>query len=159
MRLAGRLQYSLETLFLITLALAVELAVLVMLHLIGVPLAAIGAAALLRTMVYATRLWRHGKVMRLVEKLLAYLASVATTLLASAAALGTLLIGTILLTATEVAATASSNLLLDFAAGAIGVFGAMACLLLAVPIFYCIYWQSLPPEPLPERQAAGLPGR
>jgi len=151
MRRPGRIQYSLETLFLVTLALAVEMAILVALHLVGVPLAAIGTAALLRTTVYAARLRRHGKGMRLFEKLRAYLASVATTVLASAAAVLTLLCGTILLAAAELAATASSSLLLDFAAGAIGVFGAMASLLLAVPVFYCIYWQSLPPASALER--------
>jgi hypothetical protein len=144
-------QFSLETLFLIVSALGCYLAAVVVLRELGATLAAVGAAALVRTVVQTSRLWQHGYTIRLAEKLGAYLASLAATFAAVAAAGGALLAGTLMLTITAVVARVSTNYLVDFAAGTIGVLGAHTCLLAAVPVFHTIYWQTLPPLSPPDR--------
>jgi hypothetical protein len=47
---------------------------------------------------------------------------------------------------TALFAAASSSVLLDFLAAAIGVLGCLSFLLLSLPVFHCLYWQTLPPE-------------
>jgi hypothetical protein len=138
-------QYSLETLFLIVTALAAYLALLIALPPLGLPMMAIGLPALVRTIALTTRELHRGKEIALAEKLDAYRQSLLVTFAAAAAFTAVLGGGTTLLWASASLASQSQSYVFDFACAATGVLGCLACLLVAVPLFHCIYWQSLPP--------------
>jgi len=137
-------QYTLETLFLITTALAFHLAVVMASPVTGVVLMTVGLPALVRTVVMTVRELRAGRPSTLNRKLDAYFASLVISFVAVSAVSATLLGGSILLSASALLAMASSSYLFDFLVGAIGVLGCLGCLLLIVPLFHRIYWQTLP---------------
>jgi hypothetical protein len=137
-------QHSLETLFLVLTALAAYLAALIAVPLLGVPIMAVGLPALVRTIAQTTRELRGGKEIALAEKLDAYGQSLLVTFAAVAASTAVLVCGGTLFWATALLASKSTNHLFDFACAATGVLGCLTCLLIAVPLFHCIYWQSLP---------------
>jgi hypothetical protein len=137
-------QYTLETLFLITTALAFHLAVVMASPLIGVMLMAVGLPALARTIVITIGELRSGRSTTLNRKLDAYFASLAVSFLAVSAVSATLLGASVLLSATALLAMASTSYVFDFLVGAVGVLGCLGCLAAIVPLFYRIYWQTLP---------------
>jgi len=137
-------QYTLETLFLITTALACHLAVVMSSPIIGLLLMAVGLPALVRSIAITMRELRLGRPPTLNRKLDAYFVSLGVSFLAVSAVSATLLGGSVLLSATALVAMASSSYLLDFLVGAVGVLGCLGCLLTIVPLFHRIYWQTLP---------------
>jgi hypothetical protein len=141
----ANVQFSLETLFLIVTALALYLAALIAAPLVGSAVMAVGLPALVRTVVQTNREVGHGRHFRLADKLESYCTSLVATLLAFSAAMATLLVATVLFSVTALFASASSSVLLDFLAAAIGVLGCLSFLLLSLPVFHCLYWQTLPP--------------
>ena len=137
-------QYTLETLFLITTALAFHLAVVMASPVVGLLLMGVGLPALVRSIAITLRELGCGRTSSLNRKLDAYFASLVVSFLAVSAVSLTLFGGSVLLSATALLAMASSSYLLDFLVGAVGVLGCLGCLLIIVPLFYRIYWQTLP---------------
>jgi len=137
-------QYTLETLFLITTALAFHLAVVIAMPRFGIALLAVGLPALMRTVAVTIRELRGGRPSTLNRKLDAYVASLVISFLAVSAVSATLFGGSILLSASALVAMASGSYFVDFFVGAVGVLGCLGCLLAIVPLFHRIYWQTLP---------------
>src|SRR5262245_2598556 len=106
-------QYTLETLFLITTALACHLAVVMASPIVGLLLMAVGLPALVRTVVVTMCELRSGRLPTLNRKLDAYFASLMISSLAVSAVSAMLLGGSLLLSATALAAMASNSYLLD----------------------------------------------
>src|SRR5580765_3458787 len=108
------IQYTLETLFLITTALAFHLAVVMASPAVGLLLMAVGLPALVRSIAITTRELCCGRPTTLNRKLDAYFASVVVSFLAVLAVSATLFSGSVLLSATALVAMASNSYLLDF---------------------------------------------
>src|SRR4051812_30170846 len=92
-------QYTLETLFLMTTALAFHLAVIIAMPRIGIALMAVGLPALARTVAVTIRELRGGQPATLNRKLDAYFTSLVISFLAVSAVSATLVGVSVLLSA------------------------------------------------------------